>query len=412
LSALCFAASLAAGEYAFGLLAYLVAFELVGARGTIGERARALVPALALAATYLLLRSGLGYGVRGSGMYVGPGEPLRFLAQVGTHVPVLGASLLLGVPAAWFQAGPPWRDPAIASGLLTPRAFDLVPSWQSTHVALGMLALLGAVLALRWLAPPDRTDLAACRWLTAGSLLSLLSAAGTDPSPRLLGAPALGACALLAALFVRCLPALTNRPRRGLAGLCVAIALVHGALAAHRAFASTTALRQETEAARRWALQAEIPTQGAGVDVVIVSASDFATAANLPWVRLIHGLPLPRSYRRLSGALQAHDLHRVDAHSLELEVLASDLRGAFAGSIYRPSEQGFVAGQRVELPRMTVDLLAVADGNPWRLRFTFERALDDPALLFLHARPEGLRRFVPPPLGATLRLPLASAPRP
>src|SRR5262249_52704230 len=62
---------------------------------------------------------------------------------------------------------------------------------------------------------------------------------------------------------------------------------------------------------RSWALGADIPDEGAAErDVIIISGSDFTTIANLPWVRLAYGHPLPHSYQRLSGALVVHEITR------------------------------------------------------------------------------------------------------
>jgi hypothetical protein len=417
LSALCFALSLAGGEYAFGTLAYLLAFEALGARDAWSSRLRALLPATLLAGLYLALRTTLGYGVGGSGLYVDPSDPLGYLERVAIHVPVLAANLVLGVPTQWWDTGSPLRDFVLEHELLTPALWQRSPSWHSAHLVLGLGALLGAALALRWLARRAPAEASPLAWLLAGSLLSLIAAAGTGPSERLLGAPALGVSALLASLLLQGARTLGRRElalgtRLACPGalLCAAIVIVHIGLAARRAYAETAAMRGAAEASESWAVRAEIPDNPRALDVVIVSASDFATAANLPWLRLMHGLPLPHSYRRLSGAMQAHDLRRTGERSLELEVLASDLGDAFAGSIYRPRSEGFVPGQRMRLPGMEIEVLAVQEGNPWRLRFVFDRALDDPHLVFLHARPGGLRRFTPPAVGATLRLPRAALP--
>ncbi len=402
------------------MLAYLLAFELLGDRAPLRQRLGALLPSGAVAGAYLVARYALGYGTAGSGLYVGPGEPLRYLGFVATRVPVLASDLLFGLPAAFWEAGPPWRSFVITHQLFTPEQFMRLPSWHAAHLVLGVISLLAGLQALRWLAsqPDAAPEAAAARWLACGSLLSLLASAGTAPSERLLVAPALGASVLLALLLAHGWKALADaaapwstRLRRPRALLALAIIAVHLALAGQHAYAQTAELRERAEASRRWALDADIPKHPEAFDIVIVSASDFATAANLPWVRLIHGLGLPRSYRRLSGALQAHFLIGIDDHSLELQVAASDLRDAFAGSIYRPEREVFFPGQRLRVPGMQIEILGVeASGNPWRMRIRFDRALDDPHLIFLHARPDGMRRFQPPRPGQRLLLPRAALP--
>jgi len=412
LSAGCWALSLAAGEYALSMLAYLVAYEWLGARDAPTARARALVPAAGLLVIYAGVRTLLGYGVAESSLYVSPDDSLRFLSQAATHVPVLAAELLLSVPALWWQGGPPQRNLLLQSELFTPAGWHRLPDWQSLHIALGALALLAGLGGLRWLRRSMADEAHTLRWLLTGSLLGLFVAASATPSARLLAAPALGVAALLAALMVR---GLSSRGPRGTvtgigAALGAGIVLVHAVGAAHAAYADTESLRERFQRSERAVLNAALPHAIEGVDVVVVSASDYATGANLPWVRLDHGLPLPRSYRLLSGARQAHEIKRVDAHSIELTILSNDVRGAFAGSPYRADGDALHAGQKFSLRGMRIEVLSVQDGNPQRLRFQFDRALEDPTLYFLFAYPDGLRRLTLPKVGERALLPMAALP--
>jgi hypothetical protein len=408
LSCALWALALAAGEYALGLLAYALACELIGARGSPLGRAMRLAPAAALALAYLALRAAAGYGAASSGLYVTPAQPLAYAQVAFGRVAALASELLLGVPSSWFQSAPPLRGAVFSLGLFSPDAWQKLPDWTSWQIALGAGALVAAALLLRKLRRDAGPELAAVSWLAFGSLLALPLAASALPGSRLLAAPAIGSCALIAAALVHALPrARGNWPAMLLCGAAIA---VHGALAAQRAHADADRLRAQAEAARRWSLAAEIPADAAATDVVIVSASDFTTAVHLPWLRLQHGRALPRSYRRLSGALLPHELVRIDAHTIELRVLGGDARDAFAGSLYRARDEPLAAGQRVRLRGMEVRVLAVHAGNPQRLRVRFDRPLEDPQLLFLHARPEGLRRLRLPALGERMLLPLAAVP--
>ena len=62
-------------------------------------------------------------------------------------------------------------------------------------------------------------------------------------------------------------------------------------------------------------------------------------------------------------------------------------------------------GQRFALPGMTVELLELLDGQPLRLRYTFDVPLEHASLLWLESGPGGLRRLSLPPAGATAVLP-------
>jgi hypothetical protein len=194
------------------------------------------------------------------------------------------------------------------------------------------------------------------------------------------------------------------------AALAAGIVLVHAVGAAHAAYADTERLRERFQRSERAVLNAALPHAIEGIDVVVVSAADYATGANLPWVRLAHGLPMPRSYRLLSGARQAHELTRVDARSIELTILSNDVRGAFAGSAYRAADDVLHAGQQFSLRGMRIEVLSMQDGNPQRLRFQFDRALEDPTLFFLFAYPDGLRQLPLPKVGERVLLPMAALP--
>jgi hypothetical protein len=228
------------------------------------------------------------------------------------------------------------------------------------------------------------------------------------PSARLLAGPAVGSAALIAVAIAR---GLAQVPRARLTLVACGLALfVHGVLAAQRAHGDSERFALQALSSLRWALAAEIPRDAGATDVVVLSASDFATSTNVPFIRAQQGLALPRSYRRMSGAGQAHQLWVIDAHTLELHVLSSEVADAFAGSIYRPSDQPFATGDAVKLRGMRVQVLSVLAGNPNRLRVRFDRALSDPRLVLLHAFPDGLRRITLPAPGQSQMLPRAAVP--
>jgi hypothetical protein len=407
-SAALWALAFAAGEYALGLLVYALAFELLGARGSLASRALHLAPAAAIAALYLGLHAALGYGAASSGLYVTPADPIGYASVAPGRMAALASELMLGVPSSWFQSNTPLRSAVFSLGLFSPAAWQKLPDWQTYQIALGAGGLVLAALILRRLLRTGGAEFAALRWLACGSLLALPLLAPAVPGSRLLVAPAIGVSALIASALVHALPRARGHVRYAV--LCGAVLAVHGALAAGRAHGDGERLRVQAAAERGWSLAADIPDRAAATDVVIVAASDFTTAVHLPWLRLHHGRGLPRSYRRLSGAPMPHELVRIDSHTLEVNVLGGDARDAFAGSLYRARDEPLAAGQRVRLRGMEVHVLAVNEGNPYRWRVRFDRQLEDPRLLFLHARKEGLQRLRLAAVGERMLLPLAARP--
>lgn len=415
LAAACWTLAMAAGEYGIGMVGYGIALAWWGKIGTENERSAAaplrawgIAAAAVPAGAYLLIRSAVGCGVVASGLYVSPGDPVRFLAIAPARWLALVGELVLDLPAGHLWMGAPFRNELIRAGLFTPAVWTKLPSWAVLHAAIGALAIALAALALRWLAREESAGFAALRWLITGSVLAVLSAGAALPESRLLVAPALGVSAALGVFVWHAWQRLRERMQVGLAVVIAAVVLVHGPLAARASYRDAHGRRQRARATLRSALSAELPERVSGVDVVLISPGDFSMAGALPWIRQLHGSPLPRSYRRLSGASAPHVLRRLDDRTLELGVL-SDAPGSFAGSLYRPSEQPFMPGQQVHLPRMDVQVLSVRGGDVTRFAVRFDRPLESPDLVFLHAAPGGLRRLAPPALGQELLLPRPAA---
>ena len=94
-------------------------------------------------------------------------------------------------------------------------------------------------------------------------------------------------------------------------------------------------------------------------------------------MRLAHGKPLPRVYRRLCPAVAPIDVIRSGPRSLQIRVLSSDLEGSALPSLYRSAHAWLRTGQRFELPGLLVTVLLARDGNPASMQFDFDLDLDD-----------------------------------
>jgi hypothetical protein len=398
-------AAVAAGEYALTALAYAVAYELTRSDRPLRARLRLLLPVAVPALAYVALHSALGADVVGSGFYISPVRaPLQFVHAVFTRVPVLVADLVFNVPASYYMlGGPPLKQWVLSQGWFSPTTWHAFPDWPAVHVVIGYIAVLSvacvARLSLRACDVDRRRDVA---FLGLGALLALLPTAGSLPGDRLLCASAFGTCAVLGLALHGLWRARRMAPWFGAALLCV----FYVGCAGERAARQTAFLAAESESLRVWSLHAELPRRHAAqTRVYVLGSADFTTSANLPWVRHAHGLPLARSYRRLSPAPAAFDVTRVDPHTLDIRVLSHEASGNAVPSLYRDADHPLHAGERFSMPGLVVDVVRVHHGNPMHMRFRFDESVDDEGLWFLHSTLTGLRRLRMPAIGATLRLP-------
>jgi hypothetical protein len=261
-----------------------------------------------------------------------------------------------------------------------------------------------------------RDQAPAARFLLLGALISLVPMCSTLPMSRLALGAAIGVDAVLALLLVTALDALrrpmTTLRRVGHIAFVIAVFTVHvwGASARGHGDVDYYTFRSYLEEA--WVLGADIDDEKVSEQqLMVIAARDWTSQWALPYVRKLQDLPLPASCDLLSGAMEnPHTLVRVADGVLDLLIEGAPQSLAFTGSVYRPEDAPFHAGDKVHAARFDVEVMDVSDGQPARLRFRFPRSLDDGLYLLLYPREEGLTRVVPPAIGRRLELPAPALP--
>jgi hypothetical protein len=385
----CFSLALAAGEYAFAMLAYPVALEIVeGVPRTRGRRI-AWLPVLAPALAYVALRAVFECGTRSSGLYHDPlAAPFEYAASALERAGTLASLMILG------------------GGVRRIVGTGSAAAWIASGALAGALLIAAATWAGRLLAPAARRSAIG---LALGSLLAIAPITSALPDQRLLGAAAGGAAAIAAATLAAAVGRARDAHRAGrsldalvFGALAAWVVAVHGVEATVASRTTLDTFERQARAEWRWAQSAEIP-EDANARVMFLAGADFTTNASLVAVRRLGGHVAPRSCWRLSPYAAPHLLTRVADDVLDLKV-GQALTTPMAESLYRAPAEPLATGDRIALDGMEVTVLAAAQGEPSHLRIRFDRSLDDASFVLLHATPRGLVRVSIPPVGGRIRL--------
>jgi hypothetical protein len=391
LGPLLFIAALGAGESALAIVAYLGAHALWLDRGRWRDRAIALAPYALIVVAWRVAYVQMGYGVSGSGIYLDPGgDPAGFLAAAAERLPLL----LLG------QLGLPWSDlaslyPVMGAGVL------------ATMVLIALAALLAIGLACARLLRRDPVS----RFFATGMLLAAVPVASTFPADRLLGFVGLGAMGLVAQLLAAAAHARDalgdGRPRRA-AAVTVAIGLVF----VHLIFAPPfLVLRARSMVAVGRVIDradAGIPSgpEIAGKTVIIAAAPSDALAGYIPIMRESRRQPRPAHLYWLATATGAVSFERVDERTLRVTPEDGFIRHQIDQMVRSPRARRFAVGDRVALSGLTIEVEAITgDGRPASVLARFDRALEDPALIWRRWEGKTYVPYRPPPVGARETLP-------
>ena len=373
-----FAVAMAAGEYTLSFAGYVVAMEAVRGRESVSRRATGLACFALPAIAYLAVRSLLGYGAHGAGFYHDPlHDPGAYLRAAPRR-----AAVLLG--AAWAEL-----DDVSWAGAST---------WALALAAVGTAAVLAAPLA-RVIRGLDEKERRRATWLLAGSLLSLAPVLSVEPSWRLLGVAMVGASAAIALVLDHAWFPAVRPARRGVAELTGIVALGLGFAHLVRAPLDTwLAIRAATQAAAGFEERMDwVRDRGVrGATVIVVRAVSPEATLFAP---LVIGDAAPARWRVLSFATGRSLLLRTDARSLDLVASQLPLFPVGPQNLFRDLDEPLRPGDSVQVAGMKATVLQNdAHSLPRRVRFEFDRDLDDPSLVWLTEDASGFRdQKLPPP---------------
>jgi len=254
------------------------------------------------------------------------------------------------------------------------------------------------------------------RWLLAGALLAVPSAAVMPPTNRALLVPNLGAAVAAAvplALVLRAAGRSSWRFRAAALG-AAALALVHLVVSpalllrsialvdrvGKRAEEVQAVLAEETDARR-------LPEQR--VVVLAVPNMLYGLYTSTQWWS--SGRRLPEAWLTLSLSPEVHRVTRTGPATIEMELLEGRFFADLTERAHRSARSPLPAGTKIRLDGLTAEVAEVDAQGVRKLRFVFDAALDDPSLVLLSWKDRALRRWAPPAIGESVEINRVAASR-
>jgi hypothetical protein len=411
LAATSYAIALMAGEYAVPTLAYGVCLSLVGPAAPV-RRGRALAIWVAALFAYVTIRAGLGYGSRGSGMYLDPvHEPLDFVSQAVERFPVLMADAVLAVRSSWWSAGFPWARSLADAGWLSPLwAADLRPL-RRVQVGLGVLACVVFAVVYWSYARRRRQSGRDLRFLGIGVPLALVPSVASLPESRLMVPAMIGWVALLLQAVADQWHAQRAKGRMTAALSCtplMSLVLLAAFLAPCTTNDEVHGLPDFARAIRKSIATPELDSMIGGRQVLLAGSVDPTTSIYIPLLRRWYDRPAPSSCQLLLGGWSPLRLTRLGEKVFELE----RLNAAFtAPDVYASAfnRRPLRAGERFRSGELQATVQRVDDGRPMRVRFEMNQPLDAAYVLIVQTS-RGLTPLPFPALGQSTIVPPAALP--
>jgi hypothetical protein len=243
------------GEYTLSFLAYVLTFELVRARDTIGQRIVGMLPFVLPCAVYMGVRASMHYGAIGSGYY---NDPFQAPVLFAFFAPRRFGTLFL---EAWL-------------GLDNETITWSVPFWAIAILVVVLAVALWRVIQFV-MKESDPAPRRAAAWLGLGSVLAMVPVLAVVPGQRLLGATMLGVAPVVALMLEGAWFPKAIAPRRGTAELVQLCALALGF--AHLIHGPITTVllgthfraTADTFASQMTGLRARLAEPGAGPPMIV-----------------------------------------------------------------------------------------------------------------------------------------------
>lgn len=413
-AAVCYAIALASSEYAIGYLVYGAMLSAVRAEPARARWLRLSGWAVCVLC-YVVVRGALGFGTRGSGMYLDPmREPAAFVEAAAQRFPVLVGDAVLALRSTWWSGGFPWAGQLFEAGWATREVSMDLSFFRSVQVGLGVAAcVIAAVVALKALRSRAIRDSDAAAALALGLPLAFIPALASLPESRLMLPPLLGWTALIAALLAhswQLVRAQRSRARVAWFVPLASLALIEAAAPMTYALDELRDLPQAAAAVRQSMLTSTMDeVAGDGKTAFLVSAVDPTTTIYVPLVRRWYGHRGPASCQLLTGGYGPVRLTRITLNEFALERLepAFTTFDVYASAFNR----GPIAyGQRFRAGKLEVEVLRTDAGRPMVVRFMLDKTLDSPDVVLLTQTDRGLIPVPFPPVGQNVVLPAAALP--
>jgi hypothetical protein len=131
----------------------------------------------------------------------------------------------------------------------------------------------------------------------------------------------------------------------------------------------------------------------------------------LPATRRTFGKSVPRSCMYLSYVRAPYRLTRESTHAFRME-LGKDAVMLLTAleHMLRAPDRPLRLHETVDVGHFRATILELANGLPKRVRFAFDRPLDDPSLLLMVPEARGFRRFELPAIGTSTLVPAPAMP--
>ena len=379
-SALLFALGLGSGESALAVAGYFAAHAMFLDPRPWRTRLVSVVPHAGVVLLWAVVYRLGGFGAHGSGMYIEPSRaPLAFAGAVAKHLPMLAASELGG---------------------LSPDLYSFMP------LAVKAAFVVGALLFLAWSATAVtrlwRADPVA-RFLILGSVLAMLPACATYPSPRLLVVPGFGLLGLVALIGAGVAEGASWVPTLG-RSRTLARSFAIWSCGAHvvlSPLALEVALQQLPLLSGALArLGADLPLEPVpGRErIIIINTPDCVFAPYL-FLGRIRGAPrMPARILSLASGARAMELRRTDEHTVVVRVDGGFYRSGT--ELATRSESPMHVGDKLSFTGVTIEVLALApDGVATEASFRFAEPIDSDAYLWERWEGPELVAVKPPAVG-------------
>jgi hypothetical protein len=350
-----------AGEYSLCFAGYVLAIELTRGRESLVRRALGVAPFAVPALAYLVARHAMHYGAFGTGYYR---DPLRDFGSYAAGVPRRFAVLFT---TAW--AG------------VDDRIWINARAWKLA-LLLAVIVALVVIPVRSLLRELEGLERKRAIWLLAGSVFSIAPIMAVGPSVRLLEIPMLGVSGGVALILDHAWFPRRPQPRHGAAewtALCaLSLAFVHLVRAPLDSWLAHRELRQMAYNFEHEMTWMHEHAEGKSM-VLILRANWFQTLFVAPL--MVEGTTPVRSLSFDSGRFL---LLRTAPNAIELVSGSVPLFPVDAEDLVRKPDVPLHVDDTVELSGMRATIAALRDqGAPRRLRFEFDRDLDDPSFLWV-----------------------------